>query len=50
MADGMGEAVAKPTEEISVREIFGIEADMVVRGFAERSERVPELDQTYKFD
>ena len=41
---------AKPTEEISVRETFGVDTDMIVKGFAERSERVPELDSTYKFD
>ena len=40
----------KPTEEISVREVFGIDSDMVVRGFEERGDRVPELDPTYKFD
>jgi cobaltochelatase CobS len=41
---------AKPTEDISVREVFGLDTDMVVKGFAERTERVPELDSTYKFD
>ncbi len=41
---------AKPTEEISVREVFGIDTDMVVKGFADRSDRVPDLDSTYKFD
>ncbi|MEZ5721224.1 MAG: cobaltochelatase subunit CobS [Paracoccaceae bacterium] len=40
----------KPTEDISVREAFGIDTDMVVRGFEERTERVPEFDPTYKFD
>ena len=40
----------KPTEEISVREVFGIDSDMFVKGFADRTERVPELDPTYKFD
>ncbi|MDP1670382.1 cobaltochelatase subunit CobS [Phaeovulum sp.] len=41
---------AKPTEDISVRDTFGIDTEMKVRGFAERSERVPALDETYKFD
>ncbi|MEM9434465.1 MAG: cobaltochelatase subunit CobS [Pseudomonadota bacterium] len=50
MADGTIDLSAKPTEEISVREIFGIETDMVAKGFADRSDRVPEVDQTYKFD
>ncbi|MEP3033776.1 MAG: cobaltochelatase subunit CobS, partial [Pseudoruegeria sp.] len=44
------EVDAKPTEEISVREVFGIDTDMTVKGFADRSSRVPELDSTYKFD
>jgi cobaltochelatase CobS len=41
---------AKPTEDIHVREVFGIDTDMVVKGFAEVSDRVPERDDTYKFD
>src|ERR1041384_4307723 len=40
----------KPTEEISVREVFGIDTDMKVKGFADRTDRVPEIDSTYKFD
>ncbi|SFE61395.1 cobaltochelatase subunit CobS [Roseivivax sediminis] len=50
MADGAIDIDAKPTEEISVREVFGIETDMVVHGFAEKTDRVPDLDSTYKFD
>ncbi|MDX5384886.1 MAG: cobaltochelatase subunit CobS [Rhodobacterales bacterium] len=50
MADGMIDINAKPTEDISVREVFGIDTDMVVRGFPERSARVPDEDSTYKFD
>lgn len=50
MADGMIDLNAKPTEEISVREVFGIDTDMVVKGFADRSDRVPDIDPTYKFD
>ncbi|MBK5933858.1 cobaltochelatase CobS subunit [Rhodovulum imhoffii] len=41
---------ARPTEEISVRETFGIDSDMRIRGFAEGSDRVPDIDATYKFD
>ncbi|MFN3722908.1 MAG: cobaltochelatase subunit CobS [Paracoccaceae bacterium] len=40
----------KPTEEISVRDVFGIDTDMKVKGFADRTDRVPEIDTTYKFD
>jgi cobaltochelatase CobS len=50
MADGTLDPNAKPTEDVSVREVFGIDTDMVVKGFAERHDRVPEFDPTYKFD
>lgn len=50
MADGSMSVSAKPTEEISVRDVFGIESDMKVKAFAEASDRVPDLDMTYKFD
>lgn len=43
-------SVVKPTEDISVRDVFGIDTDMVVRGFEDRTDRVPDLDSTYKFD
>jgi len=41
---------AKPTEDISLREVFGIDSDMHVKGFANRTDRVPDVDSTYKFD
>ncbi|MGB0959561.1 MAG: cobaltochelatase subunit CobS [Halocynthiibacter sp.] len=44
------DAHAKPTEDISVRDVFGIDSDMKVQGFAEKTDRVPEMDPTYKFD
>jgi len=50
MADGTIDTQAKPTEDISVREVFGIDSDMKIKGFADRSDRVPEIDSTYKFD
>ena len=40
----------KPTEDVSVREVFGIDTDMKIKGFAEPTERVPVIDHTYKFD
>ncbi len=40
----------KPTEDIDIREVFGIDSDMKVRAFAERGDRVPDIDPTYKFD
>ena len=50
MADGMIDVNAKPTEDISVRDVFGIDTDMKVKGFATRTDRVPAEDLTYKFD
>jgi cobaltochelatase CobS len=50
MADASSDINAKPTEDISVREVFGIDSDMLVKGFADTSDRVPEFDPTYKFD
>jgi cobaltochelatase CobS len=50
MADGDMEMNQKPTEEISVREVFGIDSDMKVKAFQAGSDRVPDIDSTYKFD
>ena len=50
MSDAMLDQVMKPTEDISVRDVFGIDTDMRVKGFATRTDRVPEIDPTYKFD
>ena len=50
MIDNTDDLNSKPNREISVREAFGIETDMVVKGFEEKSDRVPDIDETYKFD
>ncbi|QFT60341.1 Aerobic cobaltochelatase subunit CobS [Sulfitobacter sp. THAF37] len=50
MADAELDINMKPTEDISVRDVFGIDTDMMVKGFADRTDRVPEFDSTYKFD
>ena len=42
--------VAPPMHEISARELFGIDSDLRVRAFAERSEHVPEVDTAYRFN
>ena len=39
-----------PDIKISIKQIFGIESDMVVDAFSKTSEYVPEIDKTYKFD
>jgi cobaltochelatase CobS len=50
MTDSTYDLTNTPNEEISVRDVFGIETDMIVKGFEEKSDRVPEIDNTYKFD
>ncbi len=39
-----------PDQEVSVREVFGIDIDMKVPAFSEADERVPDLDGSYVFD
>ena len=39
-----------PDRELSVREAFGIDIDMMVPAFSEADERVPDLDGSYVFD
>lgn len=39
-----------PDAEFSVREVFGLDSDMVVPGFSKRTEYVPEIDEAYCFD
>ncbi|HUF57105.1 MAG TPA: cobaltochelatase subunit CobS [Thermohalobaculum sp.] len=51
MADGSNPNPAEfPTVDLDVRQTFGIDTDMVVKGFAEAGERVPALDLNYQFD
>ncbi|HEY8594644.1 MAG TPA: cobaltochelatase subunit CobS [Devosiaceae bacterium] len=46
----MTDTTELPNKNINVRETFGIDSDMVVKGYAERSEHVPDLDPDYLFD
>lgn len=39
-----------PDQKVSVREVFGIDADLQVDAFSEKTEYVPELDESYRFD
>ena len=39
-----------PDREISVRELFGIDVDMIVPAFSMADERVPDRDDAYVFD
>jgi cobaltochelatase CobS len=50
MADGAMEMIAEPTVDVDVAKTFGIDMKMTVKGFAERSERVPLVDEAYVFD
>lgn len=40
----------RPTEMVSVREVFGIDTELKVPAFAERDEHVPEVDANYRFN
>ena len=50
MADGSMAIDATPDTDVSVREAFGIDSDMTVKGFAEATDRTPAIDPTYRFD
>jgi cobaltochelatase CobS len=39
-----------PDTEVSVRDAFGLDIDLMVPAFTERSEHVPAIDPTYRFD
>src|SRR6187399_218011 len=41
---------AAPDREVSVREVFGIDSDMMVPAFSKADERVPDIDDSYVFD
>ncbi len=40
----------RPTRQISVREVFGLDTDMTVPTFCEASEHVPDIDTAYHFN
>ncbi len=43
-------AINLPDIEISAREAFGIDSDLMVPGFSLRTEHVPDIDPSYQFD
>jgi cobaltochelatase CobS len=43
-------AQIRPTQRVSVRELFGIDSDLMVPAFAERDDHVPEIDPVYRFN
>jgi cobaltochelatase CobS len=40
----------RPDRRVAVRELFGIDSDLVVPAFAERDEHVPDIDTAYRFN
>ncbi len=49
-ADAASRADRLPDIEISVRQAFGIDSDMLAPGFSEADEHVPDIDDAYRFD
>ncbi|MEX0859421.1 MAG: AAA family ATPase, partial [Cucumibacter sp.] len=46
----MSEALKLPTRDISVKDAFGFDSAMIVKGFDEPDEHVPDFDPDYLFD
>ena len=42
--------IAAPDTQYNVRDTFGIDSDLIVPGFSEGSDYVPEIDPDYQFD
>ena len=40
----------QPDHQIAVRDVFGIDSDLMVPAFGERDEHVPEIDPVYRFN
>ena len=40
----------QPDIKVSIKQSFGIDTEMEVNAFSEKSEYVPEIDKSYKFD
>jgi len=45
-----GKYTSIPNAKYDARETFGIDVDMLIPGFEEDTENVPDIDPTYKFD
>ena len=43
-------AIDMPDTQVNVRDVFGLDSDLVVPAYSVRTEHVPEPDQTYRFD
>ena len=42
--------ILKPDLQLSARELFGIDSDLMVPAFSERDEHVPDIDSVYRFN
>ncbi|MCP3869441.1 MAG: AAA domain-containing protein [Gammaproteobacteria bacterium] len=40
----------RPDRLVSVKEVFGVESELVVSAFSEREDHVPEIDSAYRFN
>ena len=40
----------QPDIKVSLKQTFGIDSDMEVEAFSKKTEYVPEIDKSYKFD
>jgi cobaltochelatase CobS len=43
-------AALQPDRRLAVRDVFGIDSDLMVPAFSEREEHVPEIDPVYRFN
>ena len=44
------DSINLPDTQVKVREVFGIDSDLVVPAYSVRTEHVPDADPTYRFD
>jgi cobaltochelatase CobS len=43
-------STVQPDKKVSVRDVFGIDSNLMVPAFSERDEHVPEIDAVYRFN
>ena len=39
-----------PDKQVSIRDVFGVDSDMLVPAFSHRDSHVPDIDESYRFD
>jgi len=47
---GNGAGINEPDIEISVRQVFGLDTDLMIPGFSKQTDNVPDYDDAYCFD